>query len=578
MNREDSSGQNRRMVWDESLRGFRQEMPDAGAEKMREEKGRAASTRAERRAYQRVYRKRHRHIGSKIVLWLIILLILAVLTGAYLAVGSYYKTRFFPGTYINGLDCSGLTVQEVEYRIANEAEDYGITIKERDGVTEQIDGAYMGYVYLSDGSVQDVKNAQDPMLWLNAYFHPETYSSNVVTSYDKEMLREAVLGLDCFDEEKVTAPQDACIVQKDDGSYELQSEIEGNQLDSEKVISLIQNAVDAGETEVDLEAADCYLKPAVRSDDEALNTRYAVLKKYESMTVTYLIGDEREVLDTSTIFSWMTIGEDGSVSFDWNQAADWLAALGDRYDTIGNQVPFTTSLGETVTVETVTYGWKIDEANEINELLAVLEAGESVEKEPLYLETARTHSGNGIGSTYVEIDYASQRMWFYKDGQLLVDTYVVTGNVSAGNGSPTGIYCIYNKELNATLKGEDYETPVNYWMPFYGGVGIHDATWRSSFGGDIYLTSGSHGCINTPLDQVKIIYENISIGDPVICYNGSGSGSGSTTVSGDAAQSQSTGTTDDGVIVIEDSAGDSSGWSEQEWDGYVAEDGTVIEQ
>ncbi|MDO5422337.1 MAG: L,D-transpeptidase family protein [Eubacteriales bacterium] len=563
-------------------------------------------------------RKRRKHTGSRILLFVLMAVILLALAGAYLAVSMYYRTHFFPGTYINGIDCSKMTVEEAESLIAYEAEDYVLVIHERDGKTEQIDSAHMGYEYLSDGSIQSVKDGQDPMSWMYAFFHPESYSSNVITAYDKEKLKEAMLDLDCFDPEKVVEPQDAYI-EETDTSYELVAEVEGNQLDEEKTYQVLKDAVDAGLTEVDLEAEGCYLSPSLRADDEDLVKRYEVLKKYADMSVTYIIGDEKEVLNSTTIRSWMTIDEDGKVSFNWNMAADWLSDLGDKYNTIGTQQSFTTSLGETILVESVSYGWKIDEANEIDELLAVLEAGESVEKEPLYLETAKARGDSDIGDTYVEIDYTNQRMWFYKDGVCLVDTPVVTGNTSKDMGSPTGIFCIYNKEQNATLKGEDYETPVDFWMPFYGGVGIHDAKWRSDFGGVIYQTNGSHGCVNTPWAQAQIIYENISIGDPVICYNaGINQGSGSTSVSQPAQDTTSTDTstdtsqadtaasesgtgddsaagtgTDDGSeqVVIPDSespdstdttgTADTTGeigadWPTEEWSGYVGEDGVIV--
>ena len=47
---------------------------------------------------------------------------------------------------------------------------------------------------------------------------------------------------------------------------------------------------------------------------------------------------------------------------------------------------------------------------------------------------------------------------------------------------------------------------------------MHDATWRNNFGGDIYLTNGSHGCINLPLDKAEAIYAYVSTGFPIICY------------------------------------------------------------
>ena len=201
------------------------------------------------------------------------------------------------------------------------------------------------------------------------------------------------------------------------------------------------------------------------------------LNQYFNMSVTYHVGDTEEVLDYSTIRDWMTLDDDLNAEFNWNKVADWMSDLSDKYDTFGNEMEFTTSLGETVSVKHETYGWKIDEAGEVEELLEILKSGESAERTPLYLESARTYGsgGNDIGDTYVEIDYTNQRMWFYKDGRLLVDTPIVTGNTSKKYGSPEGIFCIYNKEEKAVLKGEDYKTPVDFWMPFSEGVGIHDS-------------------------------------------------------------------------------------------------------
>ena len=50
-------------------------------------------------------------------------------------------------------------------------------------------------------------------------------------------------------------------------------------------------------------------------------------------------------------------------------------------------------------------------------------------------------------------------------------------------------------------------------------IGMHDATWRSSFGGTIYKTKGSHGCINMPYEKAQELYGYIEKGTPVICYH-----------------------------------------------------------
>lgn len=95
---------------------------------------------------------------------------------------------------------------------------------------------------------------------------------------------------------------------------------------------------------------------------------------------------------------------------------------------------------------------------------------------------------------------------------------MVTGNVSNNTSTPTGVYSLKYKQRDATLKGQGYSSPVNFWMPFNGGIGIHDASWRSVFGGRIYLTNGSHGCVNSPYYLANTIFNNINEGTPVVCY------------------------------------------------------------
>ena len=77
---------------------------------------------------------------------------------------------------------------------------------------------------------------------------------------------------------------------------------------------------------------------------------------------------------------------------------------------------------------------------------------------------------------------------------------------------------MYNKQKNRVLRGPNYRTPVKFWIPVRGAIGIHDAKWRDEFGGDIYLTDGSHGCVNTPMDAVEKLYEMVEIGTPCVMY------------------------------------------------------------
>lgn len=474
---------------------------------------------------------------GKIILGIFIIFFLAMIA-IYLGVSVYFNERFFTGTVINGIDASTKTVSEVEDMIANDVQDYTLSVKLRGDKEEKISGAKIGFEYVSEGAVQELKDQQNSFMWLYAYFNPEDYTTSAKTTYDDEKLQAALKELDCFNEELVTKPENAYLKETAAG-HVIEPEVEGNELDYDRTYEVVNNAVDAGETQVNLEENQCYKEPSVRQDNKNLNKQLATYNKYENMTVTYQIGERQEILDSATICSWMTVGKKGKATFDWNLMADWMSAMSDKYDTFGSSRPFLTSLGETVQVKSETYGWLMDEATEVAELEKILAEGVSTIREPVYLETARARGENDIGDTYVEVDYTNQRLWFYKNGELIVDTPVVTGNTAANMASPEGVFCIYNMDHLSLLKGEDYRTPVEFWMPFSGGVGLHDAAWRSSFGGTLYQGGGSHGCINIPYDNAAKIYSLLEIGDPVVCYSApTNLGQGATSVAQSKSSSQ----------------------------------------
>ncbi|MBQ9606589.1 MAG: L,D-transpeptidase [Lachnospiraceae bacterium] len=123
------------------------------------------------------------------------------------------------------------------------------------------------------------------------------------------------------------------------------------------------------------------------------------------------------------------------------------------------------------------------------------------------------------GQTYIDINITEQKLTFYQNGVPTLVSDVVTGNESAHNDTPQGTYQVYGKSTDRTLKGPGYESYVKYWMPFTGNYGIHDASWRSSFGGSIYKTNGSHGCVNMPRSMAEALYNTITVGTTVIIHS-----------------------------------------------------------
>ena len=142
-----------------------------------------------------------------------------------------------------------------------------------------------------------------------------------------------------------------------------------------------------------------------------------------------------------------------------------------------------------------------------------------MEREPVYLQTAASREGNDYGTTYAEVNLTAQHLFFYKDGKKILESDFVSGNQSKGYTTPPGLFSLTYKQRDAVLKGEGYASPVKFWMPFNGGIGFHDASWRNTFGGTIYKKNGSHGCVNMPYEAAKTLYENVYKGMPVICYN-----------------------------------------------------------
>ena len=469
-------------------------------------------------------RKKKKNKKSKKILGVVLGAGAAVILAGYAGIGFYYQDKFYPGTSINGVDCGGKDTAYVRELLKNSAETYSLTIRERGDQTESIDGKTIQLSYQDDNEAQEVKKQQNSWLWPIQIFGNKNYTVNADSSYNEESLNQAVSALACMQDANMTPVQDAKV--EDNGtSYEIIPEVEGTTLDKEKTLAAVKGAVDQRQTELSLEDAGCYVQPAVRQDDESLKKDAEQLNKFTSLQASLDFGTGTETVTRDQLKSWLKKGDDGNYYFDTETVKQTVIALSEKYNTIGQPRDFVTSEGATVHLTQGDYGWRLWQDKTTESLVNMLNAGQSGPVEPTWLYSGEKHGGNDIDGTYVEISISEQRMWFYKNGTLLVDTPVVTGNPNNGNGTPSGgVWRLKDKASPSTLVGRnpdgsiEYETPVNYWMPFNGGVGIHDLTSRTSFGGDIYLYNGSHGCINTPLDNARTIYENIEVNTPVVVY------------------------------------------------------------
>ena len=432
---------------------------------------------------------------------------------------NYYSDKFFPGTAINGWDCSGETVDEVKEDLQALVEEYSLTIKERDGQTEEITGKELGLLYTDNGEVDDLMKDQKNELWF-MHLGGQEFDVKTAYTYSDDTLNKIIDGLDCFDEAKITDPKNAELVLQDD-QFIISPEVEGNRLNKENTVKAISDAVNGAKKEIDLEELDLYERPAVLSTDEALADQMNQSNVMLGASITYDFVDRQMTADSDEIISWIIKGDDGIYTLDRDKVYEWVQNMAYETDTFGLTHQFMTSYGVEITLQGGgDYGWCIDKDETTDNLCNYIKTGQVATIQPDYLYTGLDRSKNDIGDTYVEVCITTQTLWCYKDGQLLTTTPIISGNEATGYCTPSGsVWAIDAKKTDwkFTHFANAYS---DYWMPFNDECGIHDASWQppESYNTETYKTAGSHGCLNTPYDSMKIIYENMEIGYPVVVY------------------------------------------------------------
>ena len=450
-----------------------------------------------------------------------------LLTAGYIAAGVHFSDHFYPSTKFFGIKASGLTVEEVKRQVEKKVEGYQLQIKGRSssgsnsGAGDRITADEVGMKYRDNGMIDRAMRQQYPAVWpatlLKTILAPN--EETLGTEYDSSLADSVIRNLTVFDSSRVIEPRNAELKYTADGAV-ITKEVMGTRLDYDKTKTAIIHALDDGSTSIDLEKEGLYQNPEVYADDDALNEKANTLNLVLGANVTLEMGDQSvQINPEMTAETFLSLDMDGNYYVDDSKVSSYIVKLADKTDTVGRKRTFHTSLGTTVELEGGDYGWTLDADSTAQELEEALKEKKKGTLEPVYFTTGLCRDKNDIGNTYVEIDLTNQHMWFYKNGSLIVDTPVVTGNPQKNNETPSGgVWSLKGKYRNATLKGEGYATPVDYWLPFNGGVGIHDLQKRYYFGGSVYNGAGSHGCINTPLAAVKLIYNGIGDGTPVVVY------------------------------------------------------------
>lgn len=466
---------------------------------------------------------------KKLVRFLLLFMLCGLFLGlaGFLALALYYHSHFPVNIWINGVYCTGKTVEQVNEELALGQEEAVVYVEDADRERWELD---MGDAGIRADYTSVLKSCLKQNVfgfWLDNLRKPTVYEVEAGRYVvDEEKLRESFDGLPFVARER-ERPKGASVRYSPEG-YILQDGNTGR-LDMEKAFSYLKDCLSKGKTEVRLWEGECYENIP---DSESDVYQREIWRQVCDFTdrgcgIVYDMGAERIPLTPDITCGFLeaengvlSLDDQGNIIVSEDGVRQWLEQLASDYDTCGTEKAFEATRGETVTVKYVTYGTKLDVDAEEAYLLEALRAdgGAAGAHVPAYSQQGYVRGLDDIGGTYVEVDLTQQKLYYYVDGEITLETSVVTGNMARRMGTPEGINFVYNKQRNRTLRGPGYSSFVKYWMPVKGGIGLHDASWRSKFGGEIYKTNGSHGCINMATEIAAQLYDMVEIGTPVIMF------------------------------------------------------------
>lgn len=465
---------------------------------------------------------KQKHIFVMGMIALVLAVALAAGYGAWqmMGGGNPYKDTFYPGTTLNQMDVSGLTVAEAREQIASGTADYTLKLHFIDG-DWTVSADDIGLQMNAAIDLQAIKDKQNTVKYKETADEQLALTVEGLFTYDQETLQRMLDACEQLDVSKMRAPENAKLVYDEAAQqFTLKDGDTGNTLEPETVLAAVQQAIESQITLLDAQSAGLYEKAALGSDSDNAQTILDEADTYLDISLKYTFSnDEVEQLDRATIAPWIYVDENLEVQVDHDKVQAVVNQWVEKHTSSSKNTSFTTTDGSVIELSVPVGGETIDTNALFEDIIKCMADRTSGDREVPYVQGAG-NAGNNFDGNYVEVDLTNQKLYLYKDGELVMSSNIVSGSVSKSHMTPTGVYKVYSMEKNVTLRGAGYASPVSYWMPFNGGVGFHDATWRSSFGGTIYQYDGSHGCINMPFENAKTLYNTINTGYYVVVYGG----------------------------------------------------------
>lgn len=432
----------------------------------------------------------------------------------------YFNNFFLPNTYTGPVNISQMTLAKAKDKVMAELSQSKMYFEEGDQGIGSLSLDDLD-IQIKDLALLDQALKNQPTLGWPAYLiNKQSIDLTESLSVSDEIIDRLLISLG-VDNEKREHTRDMSYTKEEDGSLRFNPELYGDYVDPARFEGYLLEQIGHGKLQTNLK--DIYDVPKKTMESEGFEAYAEEVNGIVNTKITLKIEDHEITIPREEIESWLTIDSEGNAYIDSELIADYIYRLNMEYATLYNPFAFNSTYQGEVTVQPGIFGWYIDSEKEQELIIEALHNHEDQVREAT-IEGSGYGEVNSIGDSYVEVDLTYQMMFIYHDGQLMLETPIVSG--ITGAETVPGAYQIWNMQRDAVLFGNnnltglDYETPVDYWIAFdYNAQGIHDAPWQSAFGGNIWTYAGSLGCINTPPAVMPTVFELCYIGMPVMIFH-----------------------------------------------------------
>ncbi len=447
-------------------------------------------------------------------------------TGGYFAYQhhQYSQGLFLANSTLNGMDVSHMSVDRAYETLYKDCQNKKLELKAGNQSLLELNVADFCELTVDKDAIQ--KGMEEITFSDFLQGNSRSYEADCRAEVDEEKaavyLKENLLKLP---QEK---PKNARI-EKDRDDFVLVEEVEGTKINRRKLLSRIEESIDeiARNQVTSIDVTEFYKQPSVRAED--LEEDFQKLKDYMNWGITY--SGSSVSITGNDLFDYIEYkNKSHKIVMDKSFLKDKVYELAKTLDNVGAARKFRVTSyqkstgrahsGKEISVSGGTYGQRVNTEEECHALEELLENCKSQKnRTPVWAFETKGNGKDDIGDTYIEISIDRQHLWYYVDGKLKMQTDIVTG-MKGRSDTPTGVYYITERINGKYLTGDTYRTWVNKWMRLTNmGVGLHDATWKSSFGGSIYTYNGSHGCINLPYSFACDLFDAVYVGLPVVIYD-----------------------------------------------------------